>query len=80
MAGSAPLLCGIWINKPTLIIGLAIALGASALLSPMLQTPFLFNPTINAVAFLFLRRDRDSVRLFPRPRRRPPEPHRRTAP
>ncbi|MEY4708331.1 MAG: hypothetical protein RJB58_2054 [Pseudomonadota bacterium] len=35
------------------ILGLGIALGASILISPMLQIPFLFNPTINAVAFLF---------------------------
>ena len=35
------------------ILRLAIALGASILISPMLQIPFLFNPTINAVAFLF---------------------------
>jgi putative ABC transport system permease protein len=35
------------------LLGLGIALGASILLSPMLQVPFLFDPTINAVAFLF---------------------------
>ncbi|HEX5378609.1 MAG TPA: ABC transporter permease [Phenylobacterium sp.] len=35
------------------LLGLAIALGASLALAPMLKVPFIFDPTINVVAFFF---------------------------
>jgi putative ABC transport system permease protein len=35
------------------LLGLALALGASLLLAPMLQVPYIFDPTINVVAFAF---------------------------
>jgi putative ABC transport system permease protein len=35
------------------LLGLAIALGASLMLAPMMRVPFIFGPTINVVAFVF---------------------------
>jgi len=35
------------------ILGIALAAAASAVLAKMLQVPFLFNPGINALSFVF---------------------------
>ena len=52
------------------IVGIVIATGASIVLAGVMDVPYLFDPTINLLSFVFSAAHRRAVRLLPGPARR----------
>ena len=47
------------------LIGIVLATGASLVLAQVMQVPYLFDPAINVLSFVFSAGDRRGVRLLP---------------